>query len=307
MEIVQVVNLRAKSHSEVLHYSLGKQTIPAEGLGLEKVGIIDATEQMKTIKRILDNGDHKFRLNLTQQDVYNTMDGSLFSVQHTFKVTFITSMFTTNPVLKSPFVIFSGSTMQCSTPTNSPGPPQPTLPADWKAEQAAVVTMPEIGYMQSKEISDTESPQPGYASNGFVNSPRFVGIPEVPSAPALGPFDALQNKLTNSFDQTGEVRKWCQTNDPSTLSGEEMTSLFTGIRFAVDQIAVAQALSGAMKQLQVTCAQLCGASRGSQGYNKRDVVENLIGKNRVADPQNKAMVEAGFSSFEFFFLEHHFQ
>jgi hypothetical protein len=292
ISLVESVSWRAQGHRADRFNTLFSKRID-RGIPKNNEAIeVDPSEISTVFKQLqaiyMDSGkmDH-FVIPASFADSYH---GGLITVNHQIQIAILTAFGTSNIVLARPVYLFRRKVDSAALELNEHRTDVPTaLPVNWSAVAAPVVAIPLATYATPADANEDEF-QPS-APKMFENS--YDG------------FASLVRALRESFDQCGELRKWLEHNPATAIAPGQYYELFRSIRYAMDQLAVAQILSAKLDH--VTCALLAEAARGSMGAVRRDVVESLIGKLWVSDKENKSLVSAQLGQFEFVLVEGHFE
>ena len=276
----------------------------------------DDAGQLRIIKRMLDSRKYCIDVPI-DMSARKSYVGTLIDTKHWVSIVVRTSMGTANPEMTHPIYIVSRPAVtvgyQMATAIGcepldafdeaSKGSEVPSLPPSWNATQSPVYTVP-VSYYATTAV-ETDGPESG---DGAYFEPALLN----PSAPPLAMaysagqgIDSLLGSLKVSIDPVGEVTKWVEASAVDLLVPQDFYRIFCALPQPYHQTMVADVLS--RKITEISCMSLAEAARGSAEYCRREVVENLLNSTKILDIENKELVKAKLSEFQFMCIEHYFR
>ena len=277
---------------------------------------VSDTEYFQRMQQILNDpgaGVVNVRVPLTARP---TMKGKLIEVRHHFCI-FAHTGFGYQDAEVTRFVTIhhnngvapDAALLQFNAAAN----PVPTgVPIGWAPVHQALVVMPPPSYQAATaemtctgEIDDYNTPSalPIASAPPLYFNDSTTQNPVNNQNPRQDPLNLLLTSVVNSFDQSGEVKKWLQFNNPDIIAPAQYFTLFQSIRLSMYQVEVASLL--AMSLSGITCAHIAAAGKGSDDVCRSDVVSKLASA-RVLDKENRNLVQAVLSPFQFMIVEHLF-
>jgi hypothetical protein len=320
LSLRESVRYSARGHSEFRGKTISEKTItidPTNGIlkALDKQNVLDSNtkqESLRTIQRMIESGDNYAELDIGQCFNYS-YQGCLIKIAHTVVIKLNTPGGTANPELCSNINIMRtiGQIIQPSAPPPpeeneyQPPPQENFNNSSWQPTIASVYSAPIVNRVNYDNSSENENENQG-ADQYFVSTTNILQ-PSVVATNANNIFDSLAFELSNSFDNVTTVEDWLSKHDPITFKANDFYTFYQVVNDKCSSyIQRSISVSLANRLQSINCESIAAAAHASDESDRRDIIEMLVKDTTITDKQNKHMVKALLSDFQFMCVERFF-
>eukprot|EP01036_Dinobryon_divergens_P034750 gene34750-44942_t len=275
-------------------------------LSKEEKAMLDETAVLKRLKDALDSKANVLSGKIDGK--YSTYAGTIVQIRHTLEVTVCTTFGTSNPQVTIPLILYH-SPIGDNSPFPTVPPPSDnkdqkhtSLPSNWNAQLYSSVSLPLPIRIEPVAVPNE------------LDAPSIDAGPQ--TIPPLAPqqhssgIDRLLQLIEYSFDASSAFTSWQRENQRindiaavDALTPIDFGKLFGSIRGMLDQVTIAERLAEARSS--VTSLHIARAAAASFDLVRTDVVARLAIK--VVDKENKNVVQAWLTPFQFILVEKYFR